>query len=280
VLARAVEMVSPLLEERGHQLSVHVDEDLRVQGDAVRLSQVFGNLLTNAGRYTPPGGHIALRACREGASARVEVEDDGIGIASDELRKIFEPFVQSTHHAKATQGGLGLGLSLVNDLVKLHGGSVEAHSDGVGRGSRFVVRLPLSAGDIAAAAPPLPVAPALAKQRVLVVDDNEDAAEMLTLWLEERGYEVRVAHDGPRALEASAAFQPNAAVVDLGLPVMDGFELAERLGQQHGAGVRLIALTGYGQPQDREKTRRAGFAAHLVKPVELSELEHALAAET
>jgi CheY-like chemotaxis protein len=244
----------------------------------VRFSQVIANLLTNAAKFTPPGGHVKLRGYRDGDSVALEVEDDGPGIEADQLERIFQPFVQGTGNPRGSSAGLGLGLSLVRDLAGLHGGIVTATSDGPGRGSRFVVRLPLAAEPPEATSAPEASDPPGRGKRVLVVDDNEDAAEMMSLVLAQRGHEVRVANDGPAALSLLDGFQPEVAVLDLGLPVLDGYELAARLREQlEGYALRLIAVTGYGQPEDRARTRAVGFHRHLVKPVDLNELERAIA---
>jgi signal transduction histidine kinase/ActR/RegA family two-component response regulator len=277
VVAKAVEMASPLLDRRQHRLAVEVPADgLRVQGDPVRLAQVVANLLTNAARYTPPGGHVQVRARRvhgedEGAGeVELAVADDGQGLSADLLPRVFDLFVQGPRAIDRQEGGLGIGLTLVRSLVSLHGGSVEARSDGPGQGSTFVVRLPL----LAAPGLALPEAgPAIAKGgsplRILVVDDNQDAADLLGTLLAVDGHEVLTAHDGLGALALVEDAAPDVAVLDLGLPVMDGFELAALMrGRLGDAAPVFIAVTGYGQPADRDRSRDAGFQAHLVKPVD------------
>jgi PAS domain S-box-containing protein len=276
IVGRAVEMASPLFEERGHRLEISVADGLLVEADAVRLSQVIANLLTNAARYTPVGGRIAVRGRRDGERVLLEVEDDGIGIDEGELSSIFAPFFQSRRASDEKQGGLGLGLSLVGDLVRLHGGSVAARSAGVGRGSCFSIDLPRATRHEQRVDVSREVVVKALGRTVLVVDDNEDAAELLAQLLRLRGYQVRVAFDGPDALKIAAEFQPESAVVDLGLPVMDGCELGARLRAQLGPALRLVALTGYGQPEDRARTQQAGFDAHFVKPVDPSDLHAAL----
>jgi signal transduction histidine kinase/ActR/RegA family two-component response regulator len=274
VVAKAVEMASDLLEQRRHRLDVEVPPGLAVTGDAVRLAQVVANLLTNAAKYTPPAGHVGVRAARRGDRIRIEVSDDGRGLAPELREVIFDPFVQGPRAPDRQEGGLGLGLTLVRTLVALHGGSVEAHSAGPGRGSTFAVELP-AAGDVAALAPPpAPARPAAvarrrAPLRVLVVDDNADAAALLADVVEGAGHEVRVAGDGPSALDVAATFAPDVAILDIGLPVMDGYELAARLRQRlGGAAPVILGVTGYGQVQDHARSREAGFRRHLVKPVE------------
>jgi PAS domain S-box-containing protein len=282
VVATAIEMASPLLEQRTHTLSVQVARrGLAVEGDPTRLSQVVSNLLTNAAKYTPPGGQILIRATDDGGDVVLRVRDTGIGIAPDVLSRIFDPFVQEGHAVDRAQGGLGLGLTIVRNLIERHRGSVSVHSDGLGRGSEFVVRLPRmpspdTAGRQVAADPavPDPAAPPAGALRILVVDDNEDSADMLAEALKARGHQTRIAHDAPAALRVAEAFMPDIAFLDIGLPVMDGYELAARLRELPGlAGVRLIALTGYGQESDRQRTRAAGFAHHLVKPVDFEAIE-------
>ncbi len=277
VVARAVEMASPLFEQRRHELTVSVDPTLYVLGDMVRLSQVLANLLTNAAKYTPPGGHVSLRATREGDEAIVRVRDDGVGIAPEMLPRVFDLFVQEKQTIERSSGGLGLGLAIVRSLVALHGGRVAAHSGGPGQGSEFVVRLDAlrsvvkanAEGRVTRTSPP----PAAAQRRVLVVDDNEDAAELLAFTLEASGYATRVAHDGVDALCIADEFRPHIAVLDIGLPVMDGYELAKRLKSNPSLGrLSLIALTGYGQQEDVRRALSAGFDEHLVKPVDLERL--------
>ena len=282
VVATAIEMASPLLEQRTHTLSVQVARrGLTVEGDPTRLSQVISNLLTNAAKYTTPGGHIMIRATEEGRDVVLRVRDTGMGIAPDVLSRIFDPFVQERQAIDRAQGGLGLGLTIVRNLIERHRGSVSAHSDGPGRGSEFTVRLPKVASphatgpqvpaDPAMLEPPEPPAGAL---RILVVDDNEDSADMLAEALKAKGHQTRIAHDAPDALRVAEGFRPDIAFLDIGLPVMDGYELAARLRELPGlAGIRLIALTGYGQESDRQRTRAAGFAHHLVKPVDFEAVE-------
>ena len=285
IAAKAIEMASPLLEQRAHTLDVNVPgHGLAVKGDPTRLSQVVSNLLTNAAKYTPPGGHITIRAEAQHHRVVVRVRDTGIGIAADVLPRIFDLFVQETQAIDRAQGGLGLGLTIVRNLVERHGGSVAAASDGPGHGSEFIVRLPLAVMVEARAAAPAPDAgaravpdPAAAGLRMLVVDDNADAALVLADAFTNRGYHARVAHDGPGALRLAAEFRPEIAILDIGLPVMDGYELAARLRELPGLSrIRLIAVTGYGQRSDRDKTMAAGFDHHFVKPVDFNTVERAV----
>jgi signal transduction histidine kinase/ActR/RegA family two-component response regulator len=281
VIAKAVEMQGPLLEERAHQLTLDVPRSkrLRVQADSARLAQVFSNLLANAAKYTDPGGRIVVAAERVGDTIAVRVTDNGAGIDPRLMPHIFDLFIQAKQTLDRSQGGLGIGLTIVRNLVELHGGSVSAHSDGLGRGSEFVVELPAldrkpSSGP---AVPRVPAGPKATSKRlwrslrVLVVDDNEDAAMLVTETLQDMGYEARQVSDGPSALLAAEQFHPHAAVLDIGLPGMDGYELARRLAAAH-AGIRLIALTGYGQLSDRRLSAEAGFVEHMVKPLSLERL--------
>jgi CheY-like chemotaxis protein len=278
-VARGVEIASPLLEQQYHRLQVAVaPHGLLVMGDETRLAQVFANLLTNAAKYTDPGGDIVVVAERQGNEIVVRVRDTGVGITAELLPHVFDLFVQGMRRVDRSRGGLGLGLALVSNLVGLHGGRVTAYSDGPGRGSEFVVRLPAAAPGQRSATGPQPevrTEPRTDGRRLLIVDDNVDAAEMLSVLLESAGHQTMVAHDGPEALEMLVRFRPEVAILDLGLPVMDGYELAQRIRTAAPNGARppvLVALTGYGQATDRARTRQAGFAAHLVKPVDVAEL--------
>ncbi len=282
VLAQAVETAQPLIESRGHTLSVEPPrEALDVEGDPDRLVQVVGNLLTNAAKFTPDGGRIWLQAGAEDGVATILVRDSGIGIAPDVLPTIFDVFTQADRGLDRAQGGLGVGLSLVRSLVQLHGGRVEAHSAGPGRGSEFLVRLPLLAAsrESTVAAEAATGATRAGARRVLVVDDAADAAsslaELLALW----GHAVRTASDGASALEVAREFRPDVVLLDIGMPDMDGFETARRLRAEHGPDAMvLVAVTGYGQEDDRRRSRDAGFRHHLVKPLALGALSGILAA--
>ncbi|HYO94690.1 MAG TPA: ATP-binding protein [Polyangiaceae bacterium] len=280
VVLHAVEVASPLFEQRAHTLALELTRNgLLVEGDLARLTQVVSNLLTNAGKYTPPGGHIVVATRLEGEEAVLRVRDNGIGMSAEVLPHVFELFAQGGQAIDRAQGGLGLGLSIVRDLVERHGGSVAALSDGQDRGSELVVRLPRAhPGD--AKLTPASQQRASEQQtsalgaRVLVVDDNEDAAEMLAEALRLRGCVVHIAHHGPGALELGAAQSFDAALLDLGLPMMDGYELAARLRELPNLEkAQFIAVTGYGQDSDRQRSSAAGFHHHLVKPVNLSALE-------
>jgi PAS domain S-box-containing protein len=274
-LQRALEMARPLIEERRHTLYVQAPEEgLRVLGDETRLAQVLANLLTNAARYTEPGGEVRVHARREGGLAVVDVTDNGIGIAPELLPRMFDSFVQGSLKTAQAEGGLGLGLALAKSLVAIHGGTLRAESEGAGRGSTFRVSIP-AVEDAATASVPEPQfvqRPPPVSRKILVVDDNRDAAELLAEALRLHGHDVAVAHDGPSALHVVRDFAPDLAVLDIGLPGMDGHELAAELRGRIGGTVPLIALTGYGQDRDRAKSRAAGFSFHLVKPVNLQQL--------
>ena len=280
VVAKAIETASPLLEQQRHELNVMVPKQgLTVNADLNRLAQVFSNLLTNAAKYTEPGGRIAVTGRREGDEVVLAVADNGIGIAADMLPRIFDSFVQDRQALDRARGGLGLGLAIVRSLVTLHDGSVTAESAGRGLGASFTVRLPLSVerrrDGVEPAATHVRVPASVTPKRILVVDDNEDAASMLATGLMAYGHDVRTAGDGPTALSLIDGWKPEVAVLDLGLPVMDGYELAKRLAERCERPPTLIALTGYGQEQDRSRSAEAGFQAHLVKPVDMEAL-HAL----
>ncbi len=272
VMAKAVEIASPLFEERRHHVDITLPpHDLVVSGDEARLTQVLGNLLTNASKYTDPGGHISASAEQEGEQIVIEVCDDGRGITEELLPRVFDLFEQGYQSSDRSGGGLGLGLTVVRSLVEVHGGTVQAHSDGVGKGSRFVIRLPAVSEPVAEEPDTLRNAAlprANQPQKILLVDDNEDARMLLEEILSSVGHQVVAAGDGAEALEAIKTFAPDVAILDIGLPVMDGYELAGRV-RQIVAHVRLIALTGYGQRSDRERTSEAGFEKHLVKPIDV-----------
>jgi signal transduction histidine kinase len=282
-LSEAIEMASPLLEERHHRLDVRVARTgLRVDGDVGRLKQVFANLITNAAKYTEPNGHISIDARRRGDLVIIEVTDDGVGISPEMLPRVFDLFSQVPQSLARSQGGLGRGRAIVRSIVEKHGGRVRAHSDGEGTGSTFAVELPASAAEVVADEP---VAAMLKRggeaqgTRILIVDDNRDAAELLAEMLQALGHDTAVAHDGPEALRVASGFKPAIALLDIGLPVMDGYELARRLRIDPAlGGLRLVAITGYGQSEDRRRSEEAGFDAHLVKPVRLDDITRVLRA--
>jgi PAS domain S-box-containing protein len=282
IITQAIEMASPLLEQRSHNLRISVPRrGLLLEADDVRLSQVVANLLTNAAKYTDPGGQIFVSAEAENDAIVVRVRDTGSGIAPEMLPHVFNMFVQGDRTLDRSQGGLGIGLTIVRSLVELHAGDVSAHSEGLGKGAEFVIRLPslpqqmldlsINAHDASASQA---VKPRSHGRRVLVVDDNTDAAETLADILHELGHITSVAHDAPTALSKAAVFKPHVALLDIGLPVMDGYELARRLREQpEMRRVRLFAVTGYGQESDRIRSRAAGFHEHLVKPIDLATLQ-------
>ena len=284
VLDVATEASQPLFDAARVKLTtVRPAETLVVDGDPARLAQVVANLLNNAARYTPEGGHARLELAREGERAVIRVRDDGLGMSRDLLSAAFELFTQGPRTPNRAPGGLGIGLNLVREIVGMHGGAVEARSDGAGKGSVFTVRLPLLPAESRATAkpkpapPPLPIAPTA--RRVLVVDDNVDAAEMLAKLLQIAGHEVRTAHDGPSALAAARADPPEVIVLDIGMPGMNGYELARAIRADTAlADVRLVAVTGYGQAEDVAEARAAGFNRHLVKPVDPGVLRELVAA--
>jgi PAS domain S-box-containing protein len=282
MVTRAVETVRPFLESRHHELVVDLPaERVVLEGDLVRLAQVLSNLLHNAAKYTQDGGRIELSATGRDGEVVVRVRDNGMGIPAEMLARIFDLFMQADRSLSRSEGGLGVGLTLVRSLVEMHGGTVEAHSEGPGRGTEIVVRLParVEAEPTAMAAPAAAEGDGeAARRRVLVVDDNEDSADSLALLLELKGHEVRVALDGPAALATAHAFQPEVVLLDIGLPGMDGYEVARRLRAERAGegGLLLVALTGYGQDEDRRRSREAGFDHHLVKPVDFDELTRVL----
>ena len=280
VIRGAVETSRPLIEAGGHQLAISMPtESLVVRGDPVRLSQVFANLLNNAAKYMDHGGQIWLTVRRDAEHVLVAVRDTGVGIPAESLPTIFDLFTQVERSTRLAQGGLGIGLSLVRSLTELHGGTVTASSAGPGQGSEFAIRLPLSRVAVAEQ-PPRQSPLVLAPRRVLVVDDNRDAAVSMGRLLELLGAKVQVAGGGPEALELLASFRPAVILLDLGMPGMDGFEVARRIRTQADLkDVVLIALTGWGQESDRRRTQAAGFDHHLTKPANLDALQSLLACD-
>jgi CheY-like chemotaxis protein len=272
VIRQAVASSSSVIYAGDRQVSIDLPaEALPVQGDPDRLVQVVAGLLDNAGKFTEDRGRIGLTAERRGGMVRLSVQDDGLGIDPDMLGKIFAMFSQ----ANTDRHGLGIGLTLVRNLVELHGGTVEAHSRGRGQGSEFVVQLPLRDGDdTEAASPQQSDLPPLGRQRLLVVDDNRDAADSLAALLSAMGAEVQTAYDGRSALQLLDELQPEIVFLDIGMPEMDGYEVARRMRQRHGArDVLLVAVTGWGQPADRQRASEAGFDSHLVKPATFDDLQ-------
>jgi len=279
IVTSAVESSQPLIDSREHALEVLLpDEPLRIEGDLPRLSQVVLNLLNNAAKFTPKGGHIRLTVERDGEMAAIRVHDTGIGISADLLPNVFDLFTQGDRSLDRTEGGLGIGLTLAQRLVKLHGGSVEVLSEGSGLGSEFVVRLPLLAVPASAPQPRQAESRPASSRRVLVVDDNQDATETLELLLQLWGHEVQSALNGPEALALAVEFRPEIILLDIGLPGMSGYEVARQLRQLPGfRDVFIVAVTGYGQESDRLNSQEAGFGHHLVKPVQPEVLQELIA---
>jgi signal transduction histidine kinase/CheY-like chemotaxis protein len=273
ILQRAMEMASPLVTRSRHQLHIADAGGAVVQGDPIRLAQVFGNLLTNAAKFTPPGGHIAVEVERAPDRVRVVVRDNGCGIAKDQQQRIFEPFVQADRARDVLRGGLGLGLAIVRNLVVRHGGNIRLRSEGRGTGAEFTVELPtVNASSGSTSTSPRSPSETRAGVRVLVVDDNTDIAELLSEALQGKGFQTAVANDGKNALLSWREFLPHAGVFDVGLPDVDGYDVARAVRAEYGTEACLIAMTGYGQPTDRTRAADAGFDRHMVKPVSLEEL--------
>jgi CheY-like chemotaxis protein len=272
VIAQAVEATQPLFMERDQELSIDVPGDpLPIRGDGARLTQIISNLLNNAAKFSDKGGRIALGVRQVGSLVVLSVADGGRGIPANMLERVFDVFTQLEDPDDSLQGGLGIGLALVKQLVEMHNGAIEARSEGPGCGSEFVVRLPIAIsphiGDAAAAAEP--EAAGLRPKRILVVDDNVDAAEILSRTLRVQGHEVLVAHDGLAALAAAQEMNPDIVLLDIGLPKLNGLEVARRLRERAAGPVPLlVAMTGFGQAEDRARSATAGFDHHLTKPVD------------
>lgn len=286
VLRNAEAASRPLIDKRNQTLETRLPapDTAIVDADATRLVQIFQNLLTNASKYTPEGGRIWLEAAARtapggGEEALVTIRDNGIGIAADMLPRLFIMYTQSTRARDFAQGGLGIGLHLVDRLARLHGGTVEARSAGPNQGSEFTVRLPLASRGAPADDAPSGEFATLKGRRVLIVDDNIDAADSLAVLLELKGHECQTAYDGHCVLEVARAFLPEVVLLDLGLPGLSGFEVARRLRAELGTALLLVAVTGQGQPEDRERAHDAGFDHHLLKPVDIKTLDRLLAGE-
>jgi signal transduction histidine kinase len=278
-LDAAIEAARPRLDGKNHHLSVRLPaEAVSLEADSLRLAQILSNLLINAAKYSNPGSHIDVEAIRQGDMLCVSVKDDGLGLAPESISGLFEMFSQIEGVEGRSEGGLGIGLALVKGLAELHGGTVEARSAGLGRGSEFIVRLPVSAqpSPLPPVSDPSPVS--AERRRVLIADDNRDAAESLSLLLELSGHEVRVAHLGQSALSLAQAFRPDIALLDIGMPDLSGYEVARALRRELWAtDLQLIALTGWGQDDDRRRAREAGFDHHLTKPIDPNQLESLIA---
>lgn len=278
IVERALESVRPLIAQRRHRLDVSLPpRPVWLQADAARLEQVVVNLLTNAAKYTDAGGRIALTVQQDHDVMVLRVRDSGVGIDPELLPHVFDLFIQAERSLDRSQGGLGIGLSLVRRLVELHGGTVQAVSV-PGQGSEFVVRLPIADADAQAAPPPVVVVRTPGGCcRVLIVDDNVDTAHSLAMLLSASGHDVRTAHDGPAAVQAALDYEPEVVLLDIGLPGTNGYEVAAQLRRQASlAHVVLVAMTGYGQESDRQRSRDAGFDHHLVKPAEFGEVQSIL----
>jgi signal transduction histidine kinase/CheY-like chemotaxis protein len=276
LVARAVEAARPVIDERGHRLTLELpDEPVAVNGDPARLEQVLANLLNNAAKYTDVGGRIWIRAFVDAGQVILSVKDNGAGLTPEMRDHVFDLFVQGPDVRAYARGGLGIGLTLVRRLVEMHNGTVEVRSDGLGEGSEFIVRLPLGAvsqvapsGDATGAG-----LAALPMRRILVVDDNVDAAEALSELLRDFGHDVRAVHDGPSAIEQAAMHRPDIVLLDIGMPGFDGYEVARRMRTELGLTSTLVALTGYGEANHRRLSREAGFDQHVTKPVDIRKLE-------
>jgi CheY-like chemotaxis protein len=279
LIARAVETLQPLIAEYRHRLTIDCpDESLVVVGDVTRLTQVLGNLLNNAVKYTNPGGHIELTVQRSGNWVEMCVRDDGIGIPEESVSKLFHLFSRLKGTEDRTAGGLGIGLALVRTLVEMHGGVVSVTSDGANRGSAFTVRLPLAPAGTVAQRRPTDHVTHVAPRRILIADDNQDALDTLALLLQVDGHEVFKAVDGAAALQAASQWRPDLIFLDIGMPVMDGYATARSIrAEPWGRDITLIALSGWGQREDMARSREAGFDLHLVKPVSADAIAKVLA---
>jgi len=281
VVRNAVDTSRPLVEAASHELILDVpDEPIYVDGDEVRLSQIITNLLNNSAKYTQDGGRIQLTVARQASDAVISVKDNGVGIPAPMLPKVFEMFTQVDRSLEKSQGGLGIGLSIVQQLVEMHGGTINAHSDGHGLGSTFVVRLPVvlslaqphRADEAEAGAKPA------ARRRILVVDDNRDAAISLAMMLKIMGNDTQTAHDGLEAIDVAAAFRPDVILLDIGMPKLNGYDACRRIRQQPwGQSIVLVACTGWGQAEDKHMAQDAGFNSHLTKPIDPADLGKLLA---
>jgi CheY-like chemotaxis protein len=281
VVNQAVEASRPLCDSLEHALTVKLpSEPIHLNADPTRLAQVVGNLLSNACKFTERGGRIRLTVVAEGGKAVIRVKDSGIGMTADQFSPIFEMFTQIDTSLERSRDGLGIGLTLVKNLVEMHEGTVEAHSDGVGRGSEFVVCLPVHSEPISPVSQEPPGVKPVAKVQchILVVDDNQDSAGSLAMLLKLHGHEVHTAHDGIEAVEAAEKFKPDVILLDIGLPRLNGYEAARLIRkQERDKPLVLVALTGWGQEEDRRLSEEAGFDAHMVKPVDLDQLAGLLA---
>jgi signal transduction histidine kinase len=277
VVSRAVEIASPLLEAKAHELALDVPRGLVVDADPMRLAQAINNIITNAAKYTPAGGSIIVSGKPHGATIVLSVRDTGIGMSTQMLPRIFDLFTQERQSLDRSAGGLGLGLAIVRSLVTMHGGTIAAHSEGLGHGSELVIELPAATMPIASQpTSAVPREERVASQRILVVDDNRDAAELSALALTGLGHDVRVAFDGLQALAIAQTFCPHIVLLDIGLPVMDGYEVIRTMRSRLPGDTRFIAVTGYGRAADHARSEAAGFDLHLVKPVTIAKLQRSI----
>ena len=284
-LKAAMETSKPLMEQRGHELVVEMDDEpIYLDGDLIRLAQVVSNLLNNAAKYTESGGRICLTGTKKEGNAVITVRDNGIGIAPEVLPRIFEMFTQVGRTTGGSQSGLGIGLTLVRRLVQMHDGAISVHSDGPGQGSEFIISLPVydsqtpTEAGTAVSEPSETLAPKSGPIRILVVDDNHDSADSLGLLLKLVGNEVRIVHDGQDAVDTANEFQPRVVLLDIGLPTLNGYEAARKIREQpSGKQAVMIAVTGWGEAVDRQRSKQAGFDHHLVKPVDFDALTALLA---
>jgi CheY-like chemotaxis protein len=281
IIRQAVETSGPLIDSQKHALSIDIpSEEIYLEGDTVRLTQVFANLLNNAAKYTPNNGRISIRVVPENNWVSVRIKDNGIGIPEDMLSNVFKMFTQVDNSLERSHGGMGIGLSLVKRLVEMHGGSVVARSGGIGAGSEFIVTLPIAPRPVSAgagAAAKRDTYKATANRRILVVDDNADAAHTLAIILEMMGHITEVAGDGLEAIATAEKFLPEVVLMDIGMPRLNGYETARRMRQSSwGRNIFIIAMTGWGQDDDRRKSSEAGFNNHLVKPVDEAEIRRIL----
>jgi CheY-like chemotaxis protein len=279
VIASVAESVQPAMEAREHEFVVRLPDDpLLIVADRIRIAQAIFNVIENAAKYTRPGGHVLLRASRDGGDAVITVKDDGIGIAPGMVSKIFDMFVQADGGGRRAQGGLGIGLALSKKLIEMHHGSISVSSRGLGQGAEFTIRLPLSANDLPqAAAAEIDVSPPADARRVLIVDDNIDAADSLCALLTISGHTAKTVYRGADALQQLSQFKPDVVLLDIGLPDVDGYEVARRARAQCGPHCpTLVALSGWGQEEDKEHAREAGIDVHLTKPVDVATLTRVL----
>jgi PAS domain S-box-containing protein len=276
LIARTIDVLRPTIDANQKQIAIELPaRPLVMYADPVRLEQIIGNLVHNAVKFTPPGGHIGVRATLDdGKGVRISIRDDGDGIAVDALPRVFDLFMQGNTSLDRAQGGLGIGLTLVRGLVELHGGSIEAQSDGLGRGSEFIVHLPLLATPASAAVPSVPRA--TGPHNILIIDDNVDAANALGALLQQEGHTVHLAHSGPQGIELARSLQPDIVLIDLGMPGMNGFEVAERIRAAGHNDMLLVAVTGYSGEESRKRARDAQFDEYVIKPFSPQSLDELL----